>query len=793
MEAQHEHQFKVIGTRPIRHDGVDKVTGRARYGADITLPGLLHGKVLRSPHPHARLTSIETAEAQALPGVKAVITGADFPEIEPGMLQIGENFVNPRHLATNIMARDKVLYDGHAVAAVAATSPHVAEEALKLIRVEYEPLPFVQNVREAMRDDAVILHPDLRTAGVDAGDDKETNIANHIQFSRGDLAVGFAAAEIVIEREFATTMVHQGYIEPHNAVAQYNQDGKATVWVSTQGPFAVRELCGTMLQMNRGDIKVVPAEIGGGFGGKTTVYLEPVALLLSKLTGRPVKMVMSRSEVLRATGPTPGSHIRAKIGVNTDGKITAAELQLLFEAGAFPGSPVAAGCMTVLAPYDLETFQIDGYDVVLNKPKTCAYRAPGATNPALAAETILDELAEKLGLDPLEIRRINGAKEGTAQPAGPQFKRIGYLETVEAVHNSEHYQSPPPQSENGKLRGRGVATGFWFNAAFQSSATVSINTDGSANVVTGSPDIGGSRASCAMIAAEVLGLRAEDMHPVVADTESIGHTDTTGGSRVTFATGLAVYEAAQDAVGQLKQRAATVWKVKPEDVTYQDGVLSTPLIPPDRGDKGGSHESLSLKEIAPKFPRAGGPVMGRASVRPRGVGPAFAAHVVDVEVDPETGKVDILRYTAAQDVGKAVHPSYVEGQIQGGVAQGVGWALNEEYFYAEDGTMRNTGFLDYRMPTCLDLPMIETILVEVANPGHGRKTHRHSWRWRGADRPATRRDRQCYLPGNRGADDRAAHVPGQSRKGDAGEERSVRKHTTSYGSVISSRNPCSIR
>ena len=583
MEAQHEHQFKVIGTRPIRHDGVDKVTGRARYGADITLPGLLHGKVLRSPHPHARLTSIETAEAQALPGVKAVITGADFPEIEPGMLQIGENFVNPRHLATNIMARDKVLYDGHAVAAVAATSPHVAEEALKLIRVEYEPLPFVQNVREAMRDDAVILHPDLRTAGVDAGDDKETNIANHIQFSRGDLAVGFAAAEIVIEREFATTMVHQGYIEPHNAVAQYNQDGKATVWVSTQGPFAVRELCGTMLQMNRGDIKVVPAEIGGGFGGKTTVYLEPVALLLSKLTGRPVKMVMSRSEVLRATGPTPGSHIRAKIGVNTDGKITAAELQLLFEAGAFPGSPVAAGCMTVLAPYDLENFQIDGYDVVLNKPKTCAYRAPGATNPALAAETILDELAEKLGLDPLEIRRINGAKEGTAQPAGPQFKRIGYLETVEAVHNSEHYQSPPPQSENGKLRGRGVATGFWFNAAFQSSATVSINTDGSANVVTGSPDIGGSRASCAMIAAEVLGLRAEDMHPVVADTESIGHTDTTGGSRVTFATGLAVYEAAQDAVGQLKQRAATVWKVKPEDVTYQDGVLSTPLIPPDQG------------------------------------------------------------------------------------------------------------------------------------------------------------------------------------------------------------------
>ena len=709
MHTQHEHRFKVIGTRPIRHDGVDKVTGRARYGADVSLPGLLHAKVLRSPHPHARITSIDTTAAEAVPNVKAVITGRDFPDIEGSLLQIGENFVNPRHLSYNIMARDTVYYDGHAVAAVAATDPHSAEEAIKLIEVAYEPLPFVQNVREAMRPDAVILHPDLRTAGEDEDNQQPTNVANHIQFSRGDPAAGFTAAEVVLEREFTTSMVHQGYIEPHNAVAQYNADGKATVWVSTQGPFAVRELCGTMLQMPRGDIKVVPAEIGGGFGGKTTVYLEPLALLLSKKTGRPVKMIMARGEVLRATGPTPGSHIRAKIGTDGKGRITAAELELSFEAGAFPGSPVAAGCMTVLAPYDLENFRIDGYDVVVNKPKTCAYRAPGATNPAMAVETLLDEIAERLGLDPLALRRLNGAKEGTAQPAGPKFKRIGYLETVEAIRKSDHYLSPPPQSDGHKLRGRGVATGFWFNAAFQSSATVSINTDGTANVVTGSPDIGGSRASCAMIAAEVLGMTAQDIHPVVADTESIGHTDTTGGSRVTFATGLAVYDAAQDAIGQLKQRAATLWKVEPGDVAYQDGTLSC---------LSNGNEKLRVKDLAPKFPRCGGPVMGRASVRPRGVGPAFAAHVVDVEVDRETGKVDILRYTAAQDVGKAVHPGYVEGQIQGGVAQGIGWALNEEYFYDADGLMRNTGFLDYRMPTCLDLPMIETILVEVPNPGH---------------------------------------------------------------------------
>ena len=708
MESLQEVKFKVIGTRPIRHDGVDKVTGRARYGADISLPGMLHAKVLRSPHAHARIKSIDAAAALALPGVKAVITGQDLPELASGIYQMGEIPINPRYLSMNILARDKVLYNGHAVAVVAATSPHIAEEALALIKVEYEVLPHVLNVREAMKDDAPILLPDLRTSGTPEKSDKPTNIASQVRFARGDLEAGFKAADVVIEREFNTSMVHQGYIEPHNAVAQYNPDGNATIWVSTQGTFSVRELCSQILKIAASNIKVVPAEIGGGFGGKTTVYLEPLALLLSKITGKPVKMVMSRGEVLCATGPTSGSYMRCKMGATKDGKITAAQIWMTYEAGGFPGSPVGAGCMTVLAPYVLENLQIDGFDVVLNKPKTCAYRAPGATNAAFAAETVLDELAEKLGIDPLEIRRINGAKEGTAQPAGPQFRRIGFLETLEAAKNSDHYKSPLPKP-NGKPRGRGVASGFWFNAGFQSSATVSINSDGTANVVTGSPDIGGTRVSCAMIAAEVLGLKAEEVHPVVADTESIGHTDVTGGSRVTFATGYAVYEAAQDAVKQLKERAATLWKIKPEEVAYQDGVASC---------INNGHEPMTLKQLAPRLARAGGPVTGQASVNPRGVGPCFATHVVDVEVDPETGKVEILRYTAVQDVGKAVHPSYVEGQMQGGVAQGIGWALNEEYFYDENGTMRNSGFLDYRMPTCLDLPMIETILVEVPNPGH---------------------------------------------------------------------------
>jgi len=707
MELQ-EHKFKVIGTRPLRHDGVDKVTGRAQYGADITLPGMLHGKVLRSPHAHARIKSIDTAVARALPGVKVVITGKDLPDLPAGSQPMGELVINPRYLSMNILARDKVLYDGHAVAAVVATSPYIAEEALGLIKVEYEVLPLVLEVRQAMQAGAPILLPELRTSGSPEKSDTPTNIASQVRFARGDLDAGFKAADVIIEREFNTSMVHQGYIEPHNAVAQYRADGKATIWVSTQGTFSVRELCAHLVQMPVGDIKVIPTEIGGGFGGKTTVYLEPLALLASQLAGRPVKMVMSRGEVLRATGPTSGSYIRCKMGATKDGRITAAEIWMAYEAGAFPGSPVGAGCMTVLARYALEKLQIDGFDVVLNKPKPCAYRAPGATNAAFAAETVIDELAEKLGLDPLEIRRLNGAKEGTAQPAGPQFRRIGFLETVDVARNSEHYNAPLPRP-NGKLRGRGVASGFWFNAGLQSTAIVSVNSDGTANVVTGSPDIGGSRASCAMIAAEVLGLKAEEVHPVVADTESIGTTDVTGGSRVTFSTGYAVYEAAQDTITQLKERAATLWKVKPEEVVYQDGVVSC---------RNNGQDPLTLKQLAPRLARAGGPVLGRAAVNPRGVGPAFATHIVDVEVDPETGKVEILRYTAVQDVGKAVHPSYVEGQMQGGVAQGIGWALNEEYYYDDKGVMRNSGFLDYRMPTCLDLPMIETVLVEVPNPGH---------------------------------------------------------------------------
>jgi xanthine dehydrogenase molybdenum-binding subunit len=708
--------FKVIGTRPIRHDGLEKVTGQARYGADYSMPGMLHGKVLRSPHAHAVIKSINIDRALKHPGVYAVITGADLPEVKGVMAQVGELVVDTHYLSLNVMARDKVLYDGHPVAAVAAISKHVAEEALELIEVDYEVLPPVMTAEEAMKSDAPVLLPELRSRfiahrtdpGSPEGPDRPTNIASHIQFQRGDLEAGFRSADFVVEREYTTATVHQGYIEPQNALAVYSADGHVTIYCSTQGSFNVRTLTASMLGLPEGMIRVVPAEIGGGFGGKTTVYLEPLAVELSRKSGRPVKLTMSRGEVLRATGPTSGTKMRVKMGATKEGKITAAEVWMAYEAGAFPGSPFAPGAMTTLGSYNVENLKIDSFDVVVNRPKVAAYRAPGSPASAFACETVLDELAEKCGIDPLELRLRNASQEGTPQPAGPPFKKIGYVETVEAIKNSAHYRS----QLSGKYRGRGVASGFWFNGGLQSSATVNIHTDGTVSVVTGSVDIGGSRAAMAMVAAEVLGLGAGDVRPIVADTDASGHTDVTGGSRIALATGLAVYDAAHDALRQLKERVAKLWEKKPADVEFKDGVFRTSTD---------GTQSMALKQLASRMARTGGPITGRATVNAGAVGAvgnAFATVCVDVEVDPETGKVQILRATIAQDAGRAIHPSYVEGQMQGGLAQGIGWALNEEYVYDGRGVLRNTGLLDYRMPTCLDLPLIEAIVVEVPNPSH---------------------------------------------------------------------------
>jgi CO/xanthine dehydrogenase Mo-binding subunit len=698
---------KVVGTRPIRPDGVDKVTGKANFGADMVMPGMLWGKVKRSPHAHARIMAIHAEKARALPGVKAVITAEDLPPIPSEEAFVGEGPMNFRDLSRNCLARDKVLYDGHAVAAVAATSPAIADEACELIEVDYHLLPHVIDVEEAMKPDAPILHDDLFTQGVDPKPTHASNVAKVIGFTKGDLDAGFRQADVIIERRYSNAPVHQAYIEPHACVVSAAADGQTTIWSSSQGQFMVRAYCAKLLGIDISQIRAIPAEIGGGFGGKTLIYLEPLALAMSRKTGRPVKMVMSREEVFRATGPAAGAAMEVKLGAKKDGTLTAAEAVLKYQAGAFPGSPVGPGCMCAFAMYDIPNAKVTGYDVVSNRPKVAAYRAPGAPNSSYAVESCLDELADQLGIDPLALREKNSAKDGVKALHGPTWQNIGYAATVEAAKNHPHMKQPL-----GPNQGRGVASGFWFNIGGESSAACHINEDGTAVVAVGTPDIGGSRASMAIMAAEILGIPVERVRPIVADTSSIGFSFLTGGSRVTFATGMATTQAAEKVVEELKKRAAMIWDISPDAVEWKDG-KAWPA-----GANAGSFEPLPLAEIALKSGRTGGPITAEVSVNAQGAGPGFATHICDVEVDKETGYVKILRYTAVQDVGRAIHPSYVEGQIQGGVTQGIGWALNEEYIYDKDGRLENPGFLDYRVPVAPDVPMIDTVMVENANPRH---------------------------------------------------------------------------
>ena len=693
-------QLNYIGTRPIRPDGVEKVTGRANFGADRSLPGMLYGKVVRSPHAHARIRAIDTGAAAAMPGVLAVITAADFPDrSEFSWRRKGFN--------DNLMASDKVFYHGHAVAAVAATSNQAAEAAAAAVEVEYEVLESVTDALAAMRPDAPVLHDDLFTEGLEETPKAPSNLAKKQAISKGDVAAAFAQADEIVERTFVTPMVHQGYIEPHACVGSFNEDGQATVWCSSQGHFAVRSMTAMALGMDIGDIRVIPAEIGGGFGGKTTIYLEPLAVKLSEKTGRPVKMVMSREDVFRATGPASGTVNTVKIGAKRDGRIVAMYAKLIYESGAYPGSPLGAGSMCIFAPYDVADLLIEGYEVVVNRPRVAAYRAPGAPQSMFAGESVLDELAEKLGMDPLDLRLKNAAKQGTHAAYGPTFGAIGLGDCLRAAKAHPHYASAVAEDA-----GRGVAVGFWFNGANQSSAEVHIADSGMVKVVEGSPDIGGSRASMALMAAETLGVPYERIRVHVADTDSTGYCATTGGSRVTFATGMAVIRACEDVIGELKRRAAATWDIEAEQVEWADGeARPAPGVNVDV-------QPLSLAELARDMARTGGPISGRASLNAQGPGPSFSVNMADVHVDKETGRATVTRFTAIQDAGKAIHPDYVEGQMQGGAAQGIGWALNEEYIYDANGALENPGFLDYRVPVASDLPMIDTQIVEVPNANH---------------------------------------------------------------------------
>jgi len=698
--------LRIVGTRPVRPDGVDKVTGKATYSPDFTVPGMLHGAILRSPHPHARIRAIDTRRAAALPGVKAVVTGQDFPDLRAGTVAEGEAPMDLSDIAHNCMARAKVLYEGHAVAAVAATTAAIAAEALRLIDVDYDVLPFVTDIEAAMAPGAPILHEDMRTKGAEPPADGPSNIPLRFAIARGDAAAAMAGADVVVEGRYATELVHQGYIEPHACVVSINADGQGQIWSSSQGHFMVRALTAGITGMRKADLRVTPLEIGGGFGGKTTVYLEPVAALLSRKSGRPVRLTMSRDEVFRASGPAPASITHVRLGAMKDGTIVAAEIDLANLAGAFPGAAVHSGVMSALGCYNLPHFKVAGCEVVANVPSAAAYRAPGAPQSQFAVECAIDDIARQIGMDPIDLRLKNAVRPGDPNAFGMPQKCVTFIETLEAARAHPHYRAALAAGQ-----GRGIAAGNWGNYGGESTVAVSLTEDGSVVVTAGNPDIGGTRATQAMMAAEVLEVPYDSVRPIVADTASIGFSMLTGGSRTTFATGKAIVLATQAVLEELKKRAAILWDVPVEEVAWADGAAHCK-------DKGANKPPLTIGALASGAGKTGGPISAEVTINPGDYAPGFGVHICDVAVDPETGITSVVRYTAVQDVGRAIHPSYVEGQLQGGAAQGIGWALNEAYLFDANGRMDNAGFLDYRMPVASDLPMIDTVLVEIPNPAH---------------------------------------------------------------------------
>jgi len=495
-----DREFKVVGTRPDRPDGIDKVTGRAKFGADAYASGMLHAVCVRSPHAHARIVKIDSSKAEAMSEVKAVVTRADFAE---GLE--GEDW----NILENVMAGEVALYDGHTVAAVAATTALAARDAAKLIEVEYEILPHVTDVDKAMAADAPVIREGAADGSVPEG--MHPNVVRCHESGHGDVEQGFAEADLIIEDSFQTEATHQGYIEPHACLSQLGSDGKGEVWCCTQGHFNVQKVCAALVGTDSSQIRVTASEIGGGFGGKTAVFIEPVALALSKKTNRPVKLVMSRSEVFRATGPTSSTSMDVKIGMKKDGTITAAEGTFRLQGGAFPGAPMEFTAMCAFAPYALENVKQIGYDVIANRPKQAAYRAPGSPMAAFAVESIIDELCNKLGLDPIEVRLKNASREGTRASYGPKFERIGLVETLEEAKAHPHYSAPIEAGH-----GRGISCGFWFNHGGETSVSLSLSEDGTAALSVGTPDIGGSRASMCQMVAEELGISYDKVRTTMA-------------------------------------------------------------------------------------------------------------------------------------------------------------------------------------------------------------------------------------------------------------------------------------
>ena len=690
-------EFNVLGKNHVRVDAFDKVTGHAVYAGDVYLPEMLMCKVLTSTRSHARILSIDTSAAEALPGVRGVITGHDFPNVF-----FGSGALRDRR----VMARDEVFYVGEPVAAVAADDEMTAVEALSLIRVEYADLDRVVDPVVSLNVDSTVVHADLE--GFEGyGFALGGNNCTMLDADRGDVEGAFAEADHIIEETYHTQAINQGFLEPMACVANMEPNGRLTVWASTQGPYQVRQQLASVLEMPIGNIKIIGMELGGGFGAKLRLALEAFPALLAMKTRRPVKLVNTREETFTLNGPRLETNIYLKTAVSSEGRILAREARSIFDVGAYLGAGPNSGVGHGLGAYDIPNFRLRSYGVYTNKIYVGSYRASGVADMTFAVESHMDVIAHRLGMDPLEFRRLNALKEGDVGVSGARMPRNGLSEVMDALKERMALPQTASGENDGRIaRGVGVAVGEWRSGSGPSTAAISVNEDGTVGLLTGSVDISGSDTSLAQIAAEVLGLEMDQVIVARRDTDLAPFTGPSGGSRIVYSQGRAVQMAAEDARDKLLALAADRLGVQADALECEGGAVYVLDNPP---------QTIGLGQLARmSLSSRGGPIVGTASLSSMPFNPVFNAQAAEVEVDRETGQVRVTRFVQAQDVGLAVNPMGVEGQLEGGAVQGIGRALSEEIQIDPDtGQVRNPSLATYLMPLAIDMPEIENVLVEV--------------------------------------------------------------------------------